>query len=260
MPVGSRVCPNCNWTAKPSKRTGLTKIIAIAAVFLVGVFIFYQVFEVMPNNKLISEAKNTPAYYGDLTYGKLLDSFCSSPKWSALGSRSIGDMLSGTISITATETVEFHGDSPLGEVFIQLTKNNKGEFDLNYMELSGRRPDEWKILEFFTSALNVISNGGSITSVEPNRTTPATQTVNSELSLLAYPNITVSAGTPVRWIIYASEDSINGCNSKMLIQEYDIEYTFQSGDNEIEFMPTETGTFNYSCWLGILRGTITVVE
>lgn len=34
----------------------------------------------------------------------------------------------------------------------------------------------------------------------------------------------------------------------------------QPGDNVIEFTPTETGTFAYSCWMGMIRSRITVVE
>lgn len=40
------------------------------------------------------------------------------------------------------------------------------------------------------------------------------QTVNSTLQSGVYPNITVRAGTKVKWIINAPEGSINGCNYK----------------------------------------------
>ena len=63
---------------------------------------------------------------------------------------------------------------------------------------------------------------------------------------------------PVRWIIDAPAGSINGCNYKMLLQAYDITYTFQEGENILEFTPTEPGTISYSCWMGMIRGTITV--
>ena len=66
------------------------------------------------------------------------------------------------------------------------------------------------------------------------------------------------AGVPVRWIIDAPAGSINGCNYKMLLQAYDITYTFQEGENILEVTPTEPGTISYSCWMGMIRGTITV--
>ncbi len=86
------------------------------------------------------------------------------------------------------------------------------------------------------------------------------QVINSTLSSGRYPNITVQAGIPVKWVIDAPGGSINGCNNRMLIGDYGIEYSFQPGENVIEFTPVETGTVQYSCWMGMIRGTITVVE
>ena len=86
------------------------------------------------------------------------------------------------------------------------------------------------------------------------------QVITSTLSPGVYPNITVEAGTPVRWIIDAPEGSINGCNYKMLVQEYGITHTFEEVENVIEFTPTEAGTVSYSCWMGMIRGNITIVE
>lgn len=86
------------------------------------------------------------------------------------------------------------------------------------------------------------------------------QVVNSTLASGRYPNITVQAGTPVKWVIDAPKGSINGCNNRMLIQDYDIEYSFKTGENVVEFTPTKTGTVRYSCWMGMIRGNITVIE
>lgn len=86
------------------------------------------------------------------------------------------------------------------------------------------------------------------------------QIVNSTLSSGKYPNITVQAGTPVKWIIDAPQGSINGCNNKMIIQDYGIEYSFKPGENVIEFTPAQTGTIRYSCWMGMIHGTINVTK
>lgn len=86
------------------------------------------------------------------------------------------------------------------------------------------------------------------------------QIVNSTLLSGQYPTITVQKGTPVQWIIDAPSGSINGCNYKMVIREYGIEYTFENGENIIEFTPTEAGTFSYICWMGMIRGSIIVTE
>jgi plastocyanin len=85
------------------------------------------------------------------------------------------------------------------------------------------------------------------------------QIVNSVLASGRYPDITVQAGTSVRWVIDAPQGSVNGCNNRMYIQEYGIEHQFETGENIIEFVPDKTGTFRYSCWMGMISGTITVV-
>lgn len=86
------------------------------------------------------------------------------------------------------------------------------------------------------------------------------QVVNSTLSSGKYPDITVQAGIPVRWVIDAPSGSINGCNYKMLLKEYGIEHEFTEGENIIEFTPTRSGTVQYSCWMGMIHGNIFVTE
>ncbi|WP_419823348.1 sulfite exporter TauE/SafE family protein [Anoxybacterium hadale] len=86
------------------------------------------------------------------------------------------------------------------------------------------------------------------------------QQVSSTLASGGYPAITVQSGIPVRWTIEAPEGSINGCNNRILIPEYNIEYQFQPGENVIEFTPTTSGKFPYSCWMGMIRSSITVVD
>lgn len=120
--------------------------------------------------------------------------------------------------------------------------------------------------------LAMLSQGGALTGWFPSnffqeQSVPKTETeitegvqvINSTLSYRSYPNITVQAGVPVKWIIDAPEGSITGCNYKMLIPDYGIEYTFHTGENVIEFTPTEEGTISYSCWMGMIYGSIGVL-
>jgi sulfite exporter TauE/SafE/copper chaperone CopZ len=86
------------------------------------------------------------------------------------------------------------------------------------------------------------------------------QIVSSTLGGGRYPAITVQAGVPVKWTINAPAGSINGCNNRMIIREYGIEHRFTPGENVIEFTPVRTGKFPYSCWMGMIRSSITVVE
>lgn len=86
------------------------------------------------------------------------------------------------------------------------------------------------------------------------------QVVNSTLIPGVYPDITVKAGVPVRWTIDAPEGSINGCNARMIINEYGIEHTFEPGENVIEFVPERSGLVSYTCWMGMINGSIYVLD
>ncbi|MDR1328488.1 MAG: sulfite exporter TauE/SafE family protein [Oscillospiraceae bacterium] len=86
------------------------------------------------------------------------------------------------------------------------------------------------------------------------------QLVDSKLLPGRYPAITVQEGIPVKWTIDAPQGSINGCNNRMLIREYGVEHKFTVGENVIEFTPENTGKFSYSCWMGMIRGSITVTD
>ena len=84
------------------------------------------------------------------------------------------------------------------------------------------------------------------------------QYVSSTLESGHYPDITVKAGTPVKWMIHAEKSSINGCNYKILLPDFDTECVFEEGDNTIEFTPKKTGIYTYSCWMGMITGKIYV--
>jgi sulfite exporter TauE/SafE/copper chaperone CopZ len=86
------------------------------------------------------------------------------------------------------------------------------------------------------------------------------QLVNTTLLPGQYEPIVVMAGIPVRWTIDAPRGSINGCNNRMIVREYGIELRFVEGANVIEFTPDKPGVFRYSCWMGMIRSSITALE
>jgi sulfite exporter TauE/SafE len=102
--------------------------------------------------------------------------------------------------------------------------------------------------------------GAGGTLEEAPRIEEEVQIITSTLRPGRYPAITVQRGVPVKWIITAPQGSINGCNNRMIIREYKIEHRLVPGENLIEFMPEKTGRFPYSCWMGMIRSSITVVE
>jgi sulfite exporter TauE/SafE/copper chaperone CopZ len=110
-------------------------------------------------------------------------------------------------------------------------------------------------------AWNAWALGGSPADGTDMNVVDGKQVVSSTLYSGRYPNITVQAGIPVTWIIHAPQGSINGCNNSLTIPEYGItNYVLNMGENVIEFTPNKTGQFPYSCWMGMIRGSITVIE
>lgn len=86
------------------------------------------------------------------------------------------------------------------------------------------------------------------------------QVVTTKLESGRYAPIVVQKGIPVKWTIKAEEGSLNGCNNAIVISEYNIEnFKLAPGDNVIEFTPDKEGKFIYSCWMGMITGSISVV-
>ncbi|MDF2804149.1 MAG: heavy metal transporter [Anaerocolumna sp.] len=86
------------------------------------------------------------------------------------------------------------------------------------------------------------------------------QTITTPLDYGRYPALVVKNNIPVKWTITAKKGVINGCNNEIIIPEYDLVVQLKEGDNIIEFIPTKTGTFSYSCWMGMIRSSITVTD
>lgn len=86
------------------------------------------------------------------------------------------------------------------------------------------------------------------------------QTITTKFSSRSYAPITVQAGVPVKWTIQMDEKDLNSCNEEIQIPEYNVVQDLSAGETVIEFTPTKAGTFPYSCWMGMIRSKITVVD
>lgn len=86
------------------------------------------------------------------------------------------------------------------------------------------------------------------------------QIVSIDITPRSYAPITVKKDIPVKWIINAEAKNINGCNDEIIVPKYNISKPLEPGENIIEFTPTETGAIPYSCWMGMIRSKITVIE
>lgn len=86
------------------------------------------------------------------------------------------------------------------------------------------------------------------------------QLINTSLDGGDYSAITVKSGVPVKWTISAKKSDINGCNNTLVIPKYNIKKKLAPGDNIIEFTPGGSGKIPYSCWMGMITSTITIVD
>lgn len=84
------------------------------------------------------------------------------------------------------------------------------------------------------------------------------QLVHTTLDYRSYAPITVKAGIPVRWTITADSRVLNGCNEALVIPEYSIQKASRRVTTSSNSPPAEIGTFPYSCWMGMIRSSITV--
>jgi len=86
------------------------------------------------------------------------------------------------------------------------------------------------------------------------------QTVTIELHPGYYEPIVVQKGIPVKFNIKASEGSLNACNDAVQIPAFNVQKPLTVGDNWIEFLPDEAGVVPFSCWMGMIRSEILVVD
>lgn len=86
------------------------------------------------------------------------------------------------------------------------------------------------------------------------------QIVEIDISPRGYEPIVVQRGVPVRWNIRATAENLNGCNNAIRIPFLNITKDLQPGDNIIEFTANTPGVFTYTCWMGMIQSSITVIE
>ena len=111
------------------------------------------------------------------------------------------------------------------------------------------------------SSIFTLSSGSNALAVSntPNIVN-GTQVINMTQSGNGYsPNVfTVVRGIPVKWIITSVNP--NSCASSLISQKLNIRKNLVSGENVIEFTPTNTGRIPFSCSMGMFTGVINVVE
>lgn len=86
------------------------------------------------------------------------------------------------------------------------------------------------------------------------------QVIEFDLSYSGYEDIVIQKGVPVKIIINASSTSLTGCNNAIRINAFDITKDLNVGENIIEFTADKAGTYTYTCWMGMLKNNIVVVD
>ncbi len=99
------------------------------------------------------------------------------------------------------------------------------------------------------------SSAGNVAQIEGE-----VQVVTTTMESGRYQPFVVQKGVPVRWIIKAKAEDLNGCNNPVTIPKYNIQKKLVPGENVIEFTPAEEGTITYTCWMGMISSNIKVVS
>lgn len=86
------------------------------------------------------------------------------------------------------------------------------------------------------------------------------QRVTTTLHVNGYDDIQLTAGIPVIWTITVDEAALNGCNNEIFLPAFDQQIKLEAGTTVISFLPEEPGVYPYTCWMGMLQNTITVID
>ncbi|TSC58578.1 MAG: Heavy metal transport/detoxification protein [Candidatus Peregrinibacteria bacterium Greene0416_19] len=70
-------------------------------------------------------------------------------------------------------------------------------------------------------------------------------------------NLTIKAGIPVRWTV--DGEGAQGCTSQLVIPTLNVIKTLTQGQNIIEFNAPDPGQLAFSCSMGMVRGSFTVL-
>jgi uncharacterized protein len=86
------------------------------------------------------------------------------------------------------------------------------------------------------------------------------QEVNMNVDASGYsPNsFVVKQGVPVKWNINVQQ--LTGCNSELIMNEYNIDIRLKQGTNTVNFTPTKSGAIQFSCGMGMLHGSFVVTD
>jgi len=89
-------------------------------------------------------------------------------------------------------------------------------------------------------------------------TTPEEQLVEMHITYAGFEpsTIKIKKGIPVKWVIYG--DQVSSCTNKIIVPALNISKSIVSGTNIVNFTSQTSGTIDFSCWMGMVRGKFIV--
>ena len=73
-------------------------------------------------------------------------------------------------------------------------------------------------------------------------------------------DIIVQKGKKVKLIINAPKKYLTRCNNIVMINEFNIKKELVEGENVIEFILNEVGTYSMNCWMNMITNNIKVID
>ncbi|MGO9310377.1 MAG: sulfite exporter TauE/SafE family protein, partial [Spirochaetia bacterium] len=107
-------------------------------------------------------------------------------------------------------------------------------------------------LVMFTRGMNLFGVALPVLRPEPGSSVAVAkvvggyQEVRTTVESGEYHPFIVQDGIPVRWIVNAKAEDLNGCNNPLTVPQYGIRKQLVPGDNLIEFTPDRDGTITYT--------------
>ncbi|SMC25148.1 Sulfite exporter TauE/SafE [Clostridium acidisoli DSM 12555] len=86
------------------------------------------------------------------------------------------------------------------------------------------------------------------------------QEVETKLKPDAFPPIVVVKNIPVKWDMVVSKEDLNECNNEIQVTKFGVKKKFLVGHNIMKFTPKETGEYMFTCYMGMIKSKITVVN
>lgn len=231
----------------------------IMGLNMLGVAPFLKRFHLSMPKQLVKQVNGKKKNFGPLVVGMANGLMPCGPLQSMqLYALSTGNMIRGALSMFLFSIGTVPLMFLLGVISSAISKKSAGKimrFGAILVVVLG--------ISMFRNGLGLLGVGIADTSsgeAVRAETINGIQEVTIELESGSYTPIIVEKGKKVRWTIKVNEGTRNGCNNKIIVREYGISQKLNSSQNVIEFTPSEVGTIPYTCWMGMIRSSIYVVE